>query len=167
MADPKPIIALAKELALGNLDRTAFLQGMAREITQQLDCTRASYWRYEDVLRSKIRLVTLYDAGTDEYVEGMVLSEDDFSPYFEAMRESDLIVAPDARSHPATECFTELYFEPLNIFSLLDVGITVGDEPLGLFCCENVSFVKQWSDDDVNFLRQTAALIGMVLKNAN
>ena len=43
----------------------------------------------EFLLRSRIDLVCLYDSGTDEYASGMQLSEDDFGPYFEAMRRDD------------------------------------------------------------------------------
>ncbi len=73
---------------------------------------------------------------------------------------------PSAHTHPATSCFRELYFEPLNIHSLLDVGISINGAPFGLFCCENVSFVKAWTEDDVKFLRETGVLIGLALKRA-
>lgn len=166
MPDRKPIMSLANQLMTGQIDRQAFLHGLTREITTQLDCTRASFWVYGDALRSSIELVCLYDAGTGEHSQGMRLSEDDFAPYFEAMRADDLIVASEAHTHPATRCFKELYFEPLNIHSLLDVGVSINGAPFGLFCCENVSFVKHWSDDDVKFLRETGVLIGLALKRA-
>jgi GAF domain-containing protein len=167
MADRKPIMALANQLMTGQIDSTAFLHGLTKEITRQLDCSRASFWVYGDALRSRIRLVCLYDAGTGEFGEGMVLSDEDFGDYFEAMRTHDLIVASEAHTHPATACFKEAYFDPLNIYSLLDVGVSVGGNPFGLFCCENVSFVKHWSDDDVKFLRETGVLIGLALKRAS
>ena len=167
MADHKPIMALANQLMTGQIDRDQFLHGLTHEITQQLGCSRASFWTYGDALRSRIDLVCLYDSGTDDYADGMQLSEDDFAPYFEAMRRDDLIIASHAHTHPATACFKELYFEPLNIHSLLDVGISVGGEPFGLFCCENVTFVKEWSDADVQFLRQCGVLIGLALKRAS
>lgn len=166
MHDRKPITVLANRLMSGALDRDAFLRELTREITRQLDCTRASFWTYGDSLRSRIALNCLYDAGTGEYASGMELSEDDFAPYFETMRRDDVIVASEAHTHPATSCFRDLYFGPLNIYSLLDVGVSVGGEPYGLFCCENVSFVKNWSDADVKFLRETGVLIGFGLKRA-
>lgn len=166
MADRKPIMSLANQLMTGQIDRTTFLHGLTREITVQLNCTRASFWVYGDALRSRIELVALHDAGAGTDAEGMVLSEDDFGPYFEAMRNDDLIVASEAHTHPATACFKELYFEPLNIHSLLDVGISINGSPFGLFCCENVSFVKHWTDEDVKFLRETGVLIGLALKRA-
>lgn len=166
MADRKPIMSLANQLMTGQIDPTQFMHGLTLEITRQLGCTRASFWTYGDALRSRIRLICLYDSGTGEYGEGMELSEDDFAPYFEAMRSADLIVASQAHTHPATACFKEAYFEPLNIYSLLDVGVSVNGSPFGLFCCENVSFVKTWSDEDVKFLRETGVLIGLALKRA-
>ena len=167
MADHKPIMALANSLMQGTLDREQFLHGVTQEITKQLNCSRASFWTYGDALRSRIDLMCLYDSGTNEFADGMQLSEDDFAPYFEAMRRDDLIIASEAHTHPATACFKSLYFEPLNIHSLLDVGINVAGEPFGLFCCENVTFVKQWTDADVQFLRQCGVLIGLALKRAS
>ncbi len=166
MPDRKPIMALSNQLMTGQISRETFLHGLTREITAQLGCTRASFWVYGDSLRSSIELVCLYDAGTGEHSQGMRLSEDDFAPYFEAMRADDMIVASEAHTHPATRCFKELYFEPLNIYSLLDVGVSINGAPFGLFCCENVSFVKHWSDEDVKFLRETGVLIGLALKRA-
>jgi len=166
MADPKPIMKLANGLMQGTLDREAFLHRLTQEITTQLGCSRASFWTYGDSLRSRIELQCLYDSGTQEWASGSSLSEDDFGPYFEAMRSDDLIIASEARQHPATACFTELYFEPLNIHSLLDVGISVAGEPFGLFCCENVTFQKHWTGADVDFLRQVGVLIGLALKRA-
>ena len=75
-----------------------------------------------------------------------------------------MIVAPQARQHPATSCFNELYFEPNGIYSLLDVGIQVGGVPYGLFCCEQVTFENNWTPAHVDFLKSVGTLCGLAFK---
>jgi GAF domain-containing protein len=59
-----------------------------------------------------------------------------------------------------------VYFEPNGIHSLLDVGINVAGAPFGLFCCEQVTFQKDWTLEDVNTLRSVGTLCAMALKKA-
>jgi len=129
-------------------------------------CSRSSLWRYNSALQDQVTCLDLYDTADQQHAAGFGLSESDFGPYFAAMRNDNLIVASDARNHPATSCFNELYFEPNGIYSLLDVGIGVGGTPFGLFCCEQVTFIKEWTNDDVEFLRAVGTLCGMALRKA-
>lgn len=158
------VMQIAQQAMSGQIEPQAFYQRLTETITQNLGVSRASFWRYTSDLRDKVLCLDLYDTGVQEHAEGAMLSEDDFAPYFAAMRRDNMIVATDARHHEATSCFNELYFEPNGIHSLLDVGINIGGKPFGLFCCEQVTFQKQWTDADVEFLRAVGTLCGMALK---
>jgi GAF domain-containing protein len=160
----KEVVKLASALVAGTIAPDAFYQSLTRTITEALGCSRASLWQYTNAFKDEVVCLDLYDRGEEKHYEGIVLREDDFGPYFEAMRSEGLIVASNARSHEATSCFNELYFEPNGIYSLLDVGIKVNGVDFGLFCCENVTFIKEWSTTDVDFLRATGTLCGMALK---
>lgn len=160
------IMTLASGFMKGDLAPEAFYQGLTETITAALGCSRASLWQYTSELRGKVVCLDLYDSGDQQHYAGAELSEDDFSPYFEAMRQDGMIIASQARSHPATSCFNELYFEPNGIHSLLDVGINVSGVPFGLFCCEQVTFDKNWTTEDVDTLRAVGTLCGMALKKA-
>ena len=52
------------------------------------------------------------------------------------------------------------------IYSLLDVGINIGGEPFGLFCCENTTDVLEWTPQHIEYLRQVGTLLGFALKKA-
>jgi GAF domain-containing protein len=65
-----------------------------------------------------------------------------------------------------TRCFNEIYFEPLGIYSLLDVGIQIGGESFGLFCLENTTDVLNWTPQHVDYLRAVGTLLGFALKKA-
>jgi GAF domain-containing protein len=167
MFDKARIMSLSKRLMDGALQTEAFYQELTRTLAEEMGSTRASLWVYPDpVLRDAIQCLSLYDRTEGGWSAGTVLKEEDFGPYFEAMRRDNLIVASDARAHETTNCFNEIYFEPLGIYSLLDVGINIGGEPFGLFCCENTTDVLDWTPPHIEYLRQVGALLGFALKKA-
>jgi len=168
MFDKTRVLALSKGVMDGTLQTEAFYQALTQALTEEMDCTRASLWIYPDLeLRDSIQCLQLYDRTDQGWSAGTVLREDDFGPYFDAMRRNNLIVASDARSDATTSCFTEIYFEPLGIYSLLDVGINMGGQPWGLFCCENTTDVLNWTPQHVDYLRQVGTLLGFALKKAH
>lgn len=167
MFDKTRVMAISKAVMDGSLQPEAFYQALTRALTEEMDCTRASLWVYPDPeMRDSILCLQLFDRTDQAWSAGTVLREDDFGPYFEAMRRDNLIVASTARSDPTTACFTEPYFEPLGIYSLLDVGINMGGQPWGLFCCENTTDVLTWTPQHVEYLRQVGTLVGFALKKA-
>ena len=117
-------------------------------------------------MQDSVVCLSLYDRTENAWSAGTVLKEADFGPYFEAMRNDGMIVAGDARNSPATRCFNEVYFEPLGIYSLLDVGIRISGEPFGLFCCENTTDILMWTPEHVDYLRQVGTLLGFALRKA-
>jgi GAF domain-containing protein len=165
MFDKTRVMALAKQVMDGSLGAEAFYQQLTLTLAEEMGSTRASLWVYPNaLLRNSIQCLQLYDRTDAAWSAGSVLKEDDFGPYFEAMRKDNLIVASDARQHPTTDCFTEIYFAPLGIYSLLDVGINLGGQPWGLFCCENTTDILDWTPDHVDYLRQVGTLLGFALK---
>lgn len=167
MFDKMKVMGLSKRFMDGAIEAEGFYQELTRTLTEEMGCTRASLWVYPDPLaRDSIECLRLYDRTDDAWSAGAVLKEEDFGPYFDAMRRENLIVAGRARENPLTSCFNEIYFDPLGIVSLLDVGISIAGEPFGLFCCENTTEVLDWTPQHVEFLRQTGTLLGFALRKA-
>ena len=160
----KHVMALATGFMNGSLAKEAFYSSLTEAIAKAVGCSRASLWQYGSSLQDTAVCLDLYDSSDNQHHAGAVLREDDFAPYFEAMRRDAMIVAPQARQHPATSCFNELYFEPNGIYSLLDVGIQVGGVPYGLFCCEQVTFENNWTPAHVDFLKSVGTLCGLAFK---
>lgn len=167
MFDKSRVMVIAKRLMDGAIDAPTFYADITRCLAEEAGCTRASLWRYPDpVIRDSIECLGLWDRTEASFSAGLVLKEEDFGSYFEAMRRDNLIVASDARRLDVTRCFNEIYFEPLGIYSLLDVGIQIGGEPFGLFCCENTTDVLEWTPQHVDYLRAVGTLLGFALKKA-
>jgi len=167
MFDKARVLAVSKRFMDGTTQAEDFYQELTKTLAEETSATRASLWYYPDpVMQDSVVCLSLFDRTDDAWSTGAVLKEDDFAPYFEAMRNDGMIVAADARSLAATSCFNEVYFEPLGIYSLLDVGIQVAGTPFGLFCCENTTDILNWSPEHVEYLRQVGTLLGFALRKA-
>lgn len=167
MFDKQRVMVLAKQMMDGQLAAEPFYEQLTLTLAEEMGSTRASLWVYPDpLLRDSIECLKLYDRTDRAWSAGTMLREDGLEAYFEAMRRDNLIVAAEAREHPTTACFRDVYFEPLGIYSLLDVGINIGGQPWGLFCCENTTDVLDWTPQHVEYLRQVGTLLGFALKKA-
>lgn len=164
MLDQTALLFLVKSYKDGAIDERAFYHQLTEVITKQLHCSRASLWLYSNTLLDEIVAVDLFDSNSNQHSQGAALHEDDFAPYFAAMRNDGGINAADAQRHPATACFNELYFLPNDIYSLLDVGIRYNGQLVGVFCCEQVGDIMQWDERQIAFLEQAAKLITFALK---
>lgn len=135
-------------------------------LTQQLvkNADRVSLWRFDDLQKSKITCLMGYDAKQDIYWSNLELFAKDFPNYFNAIFEKDIVSASDARHHKATACFNELYFEPNNIYSLLDFILHKDFQPIGIICCERTDNPVQWLQEDEENLRSIATLISFFFK---
>jgi hypothetical protein len=116
---------------------------------------RVSLWRFEDNY-SKIVSIVSYDRINNQYDSNQELKKEHFISYFDAILSNEVIKASDAREHELTSCFKELYFEPNNIYSLLDFILHNDFKPVGIICCESVGEINNWSEDDVASLRRIA-----------
>ena len=163
MFDKVRVMAVAKKLMDGSGSPKDFYNEITLTLAEEMDCTRASLWYYPDpVIQDSVVCLSLYDHTDKTWNAGSVLKEEDF----EAMRNDGMIVASDARKENSTSCFNDIYFEPLGIYSLLDVGIQISGQPFGLFCCENTTDIVNWTPAHVEYLRQVGTLLGFALKKA-
>jgi GAF domain-containing protein len=164
MHDAGLLLNLFKLLSDGKLDMAKFLQMLTRAVVQETGGSRAGVWFYQGDLQDSLHCNSLYDAGDGQWSSGAVLAEDEFQDYFDTIRETKLVVAPDARSYHATACFNEGYFDLLNIYSRLDVVIEVDGQPMGVLSCEQTGQAREWSQQDLQYMQQSAATIGLALK---
>jgi GAF domain-containing protein len=167
MFDMNRILGLSRRFTLGDLPRSAFYRGLTLALTDEVGCSRASLWLFLDPQRcDSVECLQGYDRLSGQWHAGTVLQAADHGPYFEAMRRDHLIIASDARQHPATACFNDGYFNEFDIRSLLDVGIESPGGPFGLFCCEHSGATLDWSQAQVDYLRQVGTLLGHALRLA-
>lgn len=153
-----------RALKAGTATYDQFLETICREITEQVSSTRASVWMFTEPLRDAIECACLYDQRDGSVQRGAVLREEDFPDYFAAVTTSLRVVAPDAITHPATRAFDDVYFAPLDIRSLLDFVVLIGDRPVAVLCCEHCAEQKQWTQADSDYLQAMSSVLTFGLK---
>jgi hypothetical protein len=132
-------------------------QATMRSITHT---NRISLWKFNKEL-NKINCLMCYEKSINQYSSSMELKEYDYPEYFKYILKEDVILASDARQHPATKCFNETYLKPNNIFSLFDYIFHENFEPCGIICCESVGQQVTWQESDVKILRRIANMASM------
>ncbi len=145
-----------KDVQEGNWN--ASLEKITSCIARQLGITRSSIWVYKGK-ENKISCEKLFQSDRGTFESGTELSGRDFPGYFEAVTREEVIVAKDATTHAATNEFAEVYLKPLGIRSMLDVPFFNEGTIAGIICCEHQHTQKDWTDEDIEFLKSCADLI--------
>lgn len=117
-----------------------------------------SLWSFDEK-QTKICNIISYDAENDAFATLPELNRIDYPEYFEAIVDNEVISASNAREHSMTKCFNESYFEPLNIYSLLDFILHKDFTPRGVICCERRGSIANWASDDIDHLRAISTAI--------
>lgn len=120
---------------------------------------RVSLWLFNKEADEIFCLMCLDSA--DMLSNGQSLTAKDFPEYFDHILTNKVLSASDARENPSTLCFNEVYFKPLNIFSLLDFTFHFQFKPTGVICCEREGNATQWSNNDINALKRVANITSM------
>jgi len=134
------------------------LEKITSVIANQLNVSRCSIWTINEH-RNKITSDKLFQQSTRAYESGTELFAKDFPGYFEAVTAEEIIVAKDAITHSATREFAEVYLKPLSIYSMLDVPFFNEGRIAGVICCEHQHEQKDWTEEDVEFLKSCADLV--------
>jgi PAS domain S-box-containing protein len=145
-----------KDIQEGNW--VASLEKITSSIARQLSVSRCSIWEYKPK-ENKIKCEKLYQQSKGAFESGMELSGRDFPGYFEAVTSEEVIIAKDAHQHSATREFSDSYLTPLKIESMLDVPFFNEGKIAGIIRCEQQHEQKDWTDEDVEFLKSCADLI--------
>lgn len=132
-----------------------------KEAAIALDINRASLWNKTD---GNLDVFCLYAKDTDSFSNGISINKTDYPIYFDAIENQPFIVASDAKNHPQTTEFREVYFKNYNIQSLLDFPIYVSGELKGVTCYENTSEIRNWSTDEINFARTVSDIIALAIE---
>ena len=128
---------------------------------QVLSVERSSIWLYRPS-RDGIVCADLFVGSSESHSTGAVLLAHDFPRYFAAVATARALVADDARQHPDTAEFRDVYLIPNGITSMLDSPIFHEGEMIGVVCHEHVGDPRTWTPDEVHFAASVADLASLI-----
>jgi PAS domain S-box-containing protein len=137
----------------GDINQAA--KTMTREAVETLNSDRCSIWLFNKS-KSSISCVELYVKSELLWYQDIKLYKKDYKAYFDYIEDNPIIIADNAETHPATECFTESYLRPLGIKSMLDVPIIFKGNVIGVVCIESLD-QRNWATEELNFAQMLSS----------
>jgi diguanylate cyclase (GGDEF)-like protein/PAS domain S-box-containing protein len=141
-------------------------QEAARLITQAAvelyGVARASIWHLSQYSMAPVCLYRS-DLKTHEIPDGFDLSH--FPHYLEALHSGRAVAAEDAQRDPRTRDLSASYLQPMGISSMLDAGIRIDGELVGVLCLEHMGAPRVWHSDEIAFSGELADQFAQVLIN--
>ncbi len=141
--------------------------GEAAELITRIACetcaiARASIWNLQG---GRLEPVTLYRRDSAEHVLAPPVDVSAYPDYLHALQSGRTIDAHDALHDRRTRELREHYLEPLGIHALLDAGIRVGGEVVGVLCLEHTGAPRAWQSDEIAFVGELADQYAHVLSD--
>nr|WP_293093161.1 ATP-binding protein [Okeania sp. SIO2F4] len=159
------LIELAQNRAVNQGDLLTAIQAITEATAKILEVERVGIWLYDDS-KSYLKSLDLYQNKLNEHIREVNLNLKNYPNYLQAITslKDNIITANDARNDPKTKEFLDNYLKPLDIFSMLDAGIWIGGEMVGLICIEKCSQIKDWTIEDEFFVRSIANIVSLAIE---
>ncbi|MGC3944487.1 MAG: GAF domain-containing protein [Chryseolinea sp.] len=134
------------------------LEKITGAITRQLGVSRASIWQYFGA-EKKMVCAKLYSQVKGSFESGQELAARMYPGYFEAVTSEETVIAKEALTHPATRELAMEHYRGTGIQSVLQVPYFNEGKIAGVITCEHQHDQKDWTEEDVEFLKACADLI--------
>lgn len=161
---PSRVASVLQEFAAATSLDDALVR-VCRLLADLMAVERVSVWFFIDQ-RAALRCATLYERSRATLSSGALIRVADFPGYFGSLNIEPSVPAALAATDPKTSELAKAYLEPLGITSMLDAGIFIRGELVGVFCLEQVGTVNQWSDADRELAVTVAGLIAIRVEAA-
>jgi PAS domain S-box-containing protein len=157
------VMELSKKTDIKEGNWNGALEKMTMAIARQLTIARASVWTLNTGEKKLVceklfeNALKRFDAEADRFGK-------DYPGYFEAVTSEEIIVANEAHTHTATRELSTDYLTPRGVQSVLMVPYFNEGKINGIICCESTD-QKEWTDEDVDFLKSCADLVTLTYSN--
>lgn len=144
-------------------DLQATMKMASEEAARTLGIQRVSIWFLHEQF-SELVCEQLYNAQGREDSHLRIRAAD-YPAYFEAIENSRILAISNAREDSRTRGFTDYYYKPRDIVSILDVPIRLHAKLLGVMCYEHVGTVREWSLEEQDFAASVADMIALQVES--
>jgi PAS domain S-box-containing protein len=162
----KVLMELSKNNDIQAGNWSAALERITTTVAQQLELSRCGIWTL-NATRNSITCEKLYQHQNRSFESGSIMHAKDYPGYFEAITREDVIAAKDAWTHPAMKEFADDYLKANDIRSVLNVPFFNEGRLTGIISCEHQHEQKDWTEEDIEFLKTCADLVTVTLNTAN
>lgn len=157
------LMELAKHPAISQGDFKTAVQAITKITADNLAVERVSVWVF-DSSENYLQCLELFNLSLNQYGKEAELLIANYPAYFQALSENQVIVANDAHTDLRTKEYSEFYYQPRNIMSVLDTPIRLKGKTIGLISSEQVGTFRHWTVEDQNFTRSIADLVTLALE---
>ncbi len=151
-------------LQTGELDN--FLQVVMEAAGKALQVERSSVWLLDDN-RLVGRCREMYILSADCHSKGGEFRVSELAGYIKALESNRTIAASDAFTDNRLNDLRKDYIQRLDIHSMLDAGIQISGELVGLVSFEQVKKFRNWKMDERNFAHSIADMVALAVGAAN
>lgn len=159
------LVSLTKEESIINGNFHQALEKIVKVTAETLNVSCVNVWAFNENY-SVLNCLANYNNNEKKFVEGNALTIDQFPIYFKTLLRDRIIVADDAINDPSVNEFNELYNIPHQIYSMIDVAISKGEQIWGVICVESRGKYYKWSLEDQSFARSIADFISLAHKSS-
>ena len=147
---------MSAQLDAGTLTLQGAALGMSEYIAGQMACSRVSVWLLEGEPGHRVmRRLAGHDAVSGTPItEPVLLREEEFAAYFEALTKKGVYVCPDTLADPHLAAMREAYLQPQDVRASLDATIGANGVTWAVYCCAQQGSPRHWTPQEVRLLRR-------------
>lgn len=147
---------MSAQLDAGTLTLQGAALGMSEYVQGQMACSRVSVWLLEGEAGHRVmRRLAGYDGVTRTPItEPVLLREEEFAAYFEALTQKGVYRCPDTLADPHLAAMRESYLLPHDIRASLDATIGANGTTWAVYCCAQQGSLRDWTPQEVRLLRR-------------
>ena len=159
------LVSLTREESIINGNLYEALQKIASVAAETLQISNVNIWEFADH-ENRLNCHVNYDRESKKYLNRISLGYEHFPYYFSNLRRERIIISDDVLHDQRMAEFKEIYLDPFNIISTMDIAINKGDKIWGVICFESRFSYHKWSLEDQSFARSIADFILLAYENS-
>ncbi|MCB0409034.1 MAG: GAF domain-containing protein [Flavobacteriales bacterium] len=154
-------LAKSENLRSGSIEK--FTEELLKKSADLLNCQRTNAWLLNEA-NTELRNLKSYVHSADVFIDDETLHREDLPHYFFELTRNELIVSNVAREAKINKELVNIYIDPLNITSMIDVPLRAEGKMIGVICFEHVSTPHEWSINEQKFTLSVAQLLSLALE---
>jgi len=115
-----------------------------------LHVERVSIWLFNDE-QTELSCVDIYLSEKNKHESGYILLKTAYPEYFKTILNGETLVANNAREDSRSCEFNKDFFQPFDIYSVLDLPIVQDGKPVGVIRLAKTGEIKEWALDEQDF----------------